>query len=140
MFEAPAHCARRHDQLSADLVETQRGSLAVSPWGPRRPEIEAISERNLFKNSSCYSSDVALNIKDETTDRLARELAALTGQPITTAVREAIRTQLEAIRRRRRLTDDADLYGIIARGRARSIVDDRSEDEILGYDQHGLPV
>lgn len=82
---------------------------------------------------------MALNIKDETTDRLARELAALTGQPITTAVREAIEAQLEAVRRRRRVADDADLLGIIARGRARTTVGGRSEDEILGYDEHGLP-
>lgn len=82
---------------------------------------------------------MALNIKDEATDRLARELAALTGQPITTAVREAIEAQLETVRRRRRVAEDADLLGIIARGRARTTVDDRSEDEILGYDEHGLP-
>ena len=82
---------------------------------------------------------MALNIKDEATDRLARELAAETGQPITTAVREAIEAQLASIRRRRRVTDDQELLGIIARGRARSVVDERSEDEILGYDTHGLP-
>lgn len=82
---------------------------------------------------------MALNIKDEETDRLARELAALTGKPITTAVREAIEAQLEMVRRRRRVNGEPDLVGIITRGRARRTVDDRSEDEILGYDERGLP-
>lgn len=82
---------------------------------------------------------MALNIKDEATDRLARELAALTGQPITAAVRDAIEAQLEVVRRRRRITGDPDLLGIIARGRARTTVDSRSEEQILGYDEDGLP-
>lgn len=82
---------------------------------------------------------VALNIKDEETDRLARELAALTGLPITTAVREAIEQRLASLRRKSRLTGRDDLSDIVARGRARQTVDARSEDEILGYDEHGLP-
>jgi antitoxin VapB len=82
---------------------------------------------------------VALNIEDEETDRLARELAALTGQPITTAVRDAIRAQLAALHRRRRASSGPDLTSIIARGRARRTLDSRPDDEILGYDGHGLP-
>ncbi len=82
---------------------------------------------------------VALNIKDAETDRLARELATLTGLPITTAVREAIEQRLASLRRKGRLADRDDLTEIIARGRARQTADARSEDEILGYDEHGLP-
>ena len=82
---------------------------------------------------------MAINIKDEETDRLARELAALTDKPITTAVREAIEAQLDAVRRRRRAASATDLDGIISRGRARSTLDDRSHEEILGYDADGLP-
>lgn len=82
---------------------------------------------------------MALNIKDEVTDRLARELADETGQSITEAVRDAIEAQLAALRRRRRSGDQADLAAVIARGRARQVVDDRPEDEILGYGDDGLP-
>ncbi|HVL28535.1 MAG TPA: type II toxin-antitoxin system VapB family antitoxin [Acidimicrobiales bacterium] len=82
---------------------------------------------------------MALNIKDARTDRLARELAELTGQPITIAVREAIEAQLAALRRRRRVAPGADLSSIIVRGRARRTLDVGSEDEILGYGEHGLP-
>jgi antitoxin VapB len=82
---------------------------------------------------------MALNIKDEETDRLARELAELTGLPLTTAVREAIEAQLATLRRRRRVAADPDLASIIARGRARRMLDTRPEGEILGFDEHGLP-
>jgi antitoxin VapB len=82
---------------------------------------------------------MAINIKDEETDRLARELATLTGLPITVAVREAVSAQLDALRRRSRLPDQSDLSDIITRGRARRALDDGPEDEILGYGPDGLP-
>lgn len=82
---------------------------------------------------------VALNIKDPETDRLARELAALTGEPITVALREAIRERLAAIRARQRAAAPPALADIIARGRARHMLDTRSEAEILGYAPDGLP-
>jgi antitoxin VapB len=81
---------------------------------------------------------VALNIKDPETDRLARELAELSGLPITTAVREAIEERLAVLRSRARATPPG-LDEIIVRGRARATVDPRPEDEILGYDHRGLP-
>lgn len=84
---------------------------------------------------------MALNIKDPETDRLARELASPTGQPVTTAVREAIVDKLESTRaraasspRRRELLDQ-----VAARGRARPMLNDLTEDEILGDDEHGPP-
>lgn len=83
---------------------------------------------------------MALNIKDPETDRLARELAALTGQPITAAVRDALEDRIAALRRRAVADSGSDLADIIARGRARRVVDDRSHDEILGYGEDGLPL
>lgn len=81
---------------------------------------------------------MALNIKDPETDRLARELAELSGLPITAAVREAIEERLAVLRSRSRATPPG-LDEIITRGRARATVDTRPEDEILGYDNRGLP-
>jgi len=43
---------------------------------------------------------MALNIKDPETDRLARELAAATGESITVAARRAIEERLERVRAR----------------------------------------
>lgn len=80
---------------------------------------------------------MALNIKDDVTDRLARELARLTGESITLALRRAIEERLAVERRRRR--NASDLSDIIRRGRARAILDHRSEAEILGLGEDGLP-
>jgi antitoxin VapB len=41
---------------------------------------------------------MSLNIKDEETHRLARELARITGESMTAAVNEAIRDRLERVR------------------------------------------
>jgi len=41
---------------------------------------------------------MSLNIKDEETHRLARELAKITGESMTAAVNEAIRERLERVR------------------------------------------
>jgi antitoxin VapB len=81
---------------------------------------------------------VPLNIKDPETDRLARELAELSGLPITAAVREAIEERLAILRSRSRAAPPG-IDEIITRGRARATVDTRPEDEILGYDDRGLP-
>ncbi|MGH3586346.1 MAG: type II toxin-antitoxin system VapB family antitoxin [Pseudonocardia sp.] len=82
---------------------------------------------------------MALNIKDPETDRLARELAALTGQPITAALHDAIQEKLAAIRARGAAAAGPGLADIIARGRARRMLDERGDDEILGYGEDGLP-
>ena len=82
---------------------------------------------------------MALNIKDEETDRLARELAAETGLSLTEAIREAVEAQLKALRRKKRLGSGSELSEVIARGRSRSMINTSTEAEILGYDQDGLP-
>lgn len=83
---------------------------------------------------------MALNIKDPETDRIARELAAATGESITVAVRIAMEERLQRVRARRAATDvRAELAAIIERGRRRAVLDDRSPEEIIGYDENGLP-
>ncbi len=83
---------------------------------------------------------MALNIKDDAADRLVRELAAATGESITTAVTVAVRERLERVRgtapaevRKQRLTE------IALRAANRPLLDDRTDEEILGYDESGLP-
>jgi antitoxin VapB len=83
---------------------------------------------------------MALNIKDPAADRLARELAAATGESITVAARVAIEERLARIRHQRRARGPADeLDEILKRGRDRRLLDHRTEDEILGYGPDGLP-
>lgn len=84
---------------------------------------------------------MALNIKDAEADRLARELAATTGETLTEAVLNALRERIERQRRKRPLPRSA--REILKDARLRlarvSIRDNRSADEILGYDEKGLP-
>ena len=83
---------------------------------------------------------MSLNIKDSQTDRLVRELAAETGESLTTAVTVAVRERLERLRgavpRERRREA---LARIADRSAGRPVHDARSADEILGYDSLGVP-
>ena len=81
---------------------------------------------------------MALSIKSDEADRLARELAAATGESITVAVTESIRMRLDATRRARRGLARRLMAISEASGRLPRL-DDRTDDEILGYDEHGLP-
>lgn len=83
---------------------------------------------------------MALSIKDPDVDRLARRLARITGESITEAVHVAVRDRLEREQRRRgKSIDRARIDEIVAKLAALPVVDDRSPDELLGYDERGLP-
>ena len=83
---------------------------------------------------------MALSIKDHEADRLARELAKETGETITQAVTVALRERLARLRRRHRGRRLADELDEIAKRCARlPVLDTRSVEEILGYDERGLP-
>lgn len=83
---------------------------------------------------------MALNIKDPEADRLVRELAAETGESITVAARTAFAERLRRVRAGSTSAGDrARVAEIIRRARSRDVVDERSEEEILGYDDDGAP-
>jgi len=83
---------------------------------------------------------MALNIKHPEADRLARTLARTTGESITEAVLTAIRERLQ------RETGRGDREAVQKNIRAiqRHFMEGRakdapSADEIIGYDEYGLP-
>jgi antitoxin VapB len=83
---------------------------------------------------------MALNIRSPETEALATELARLTGETKTEAVTKAVRDRLERVKRgrqRRPLADELDAIG--KQCAALPVLDSRAPDEILGYDEHGLP-
>ena len=83
---------------------------------------------------------MALNIKDPETDRLARQLAKLTDENITDAVKAALRSQLEREQRRRGKKIDWERLREKQEEIARlPVADQRSADELLEYDERGLP-
>jgi antitoxin VapB len=82
---------------------------------------------------------MALSIKSDEADRLARQVAAAAGETLTDAVVSSLRERLDRLRsaegpsltdRVRRLQQEA---------RDLEIHDARSPEEILGYDGDGLP-
>ncbi len=83
---------------------------------------------------------MALNIKNSEADRLARELADVTGLTITEAVMEAIEEKLQ--REKARRSSDRllrDIGRIRERFTALPILDARDSDDVIGYDEFGLP-
>jgi antitoxin VapB len=82
---------------------------------------------------------MALSIKSEEADRLARDLAATTGESLTDAVTIALRERLERERGRRATNVVIRLRRLSDEVRALPVLDDRPPDDILGYDQSGLP-
>lgn len=87
--------------------------------------------------------DMSLNIKNETTHELVRQLAALTGQSQTSAVEDAVRRRLVELEQQR--SDDE----LERRRRIRAIIrraqqipsTGRTTEEIMDelYDETGMP-
>ena len=83
---------------------------------------------------------MSLNIKDPSTEKSVRELASLTGETVTAAIRRAADERLHRVRRTKSGRSlSAELLAIGARCAALPDMDIRSADEIIGYDEHGLP-
>jgi antitoxin VapB len=83
---------------------------------------------------------MALNIRNAEAERLAAAVARLTGETKTEAVTRALRDRLARLRRERSKRPLADELDEIARHCASLPVrDSRPPDQILGYDEHGLP-
>jgi antitoxin VapB len=83
---------------------------------------------------------MAISLKDRETDRLAREVAALTGETPTQAIRKALAERLERERLRRgQPADLAERLGAIGEHCASlPDFDRRTPNEIVGYDETGM--
>ncbi len=82
---------------------------------------------------------MAILIKDREADQLIRRLAERTGESITDAVKEAVRERLKRVP----LTEDEiaarkrKLAKLVAKAKALATLDDRTADEIIGYNELG---
>lgn len=86
------------------------------------------------------ATQMAINIRNTEVEELVRTLARLTGESKTEAVRRALRDRLTRLRRERAARRLADELDVIAQECAALPVQDRrTADEILGYDDHGVP-
>ena len=81
-----------------------------------------------------------LSFKNDATERLARKVADATGESLTEAIQKALEerwARLSAKRRNRLLASQVE--DLLHRVDALPVLDSRSADEILGYDEHGMP-
>jgi antitoxin VapB len=81
-----------------------------------------------------------LSIKSQKTERLAREIASKTGDSITGSIEKALEEKLDQVNRdrsRRNLMSQLD--EILQRMDRLPVLDSRTPEEIIGYDEHGLP-
>lgn len=81
-----------------------------------------------------------LSIKSAETERLARLVAKKTGETLTAAIEQALRERWERLQHERRETVQVErLLEIADRVASLPVLDNRPDDEILGYDENGLP-
>ncbi|MGN6551775.1 MAG: type II toxin-antitoxin system VapB family antitoxin [Pararhizobium sp.] len=84
---------------------------------------------------------MGMSIRNPEVERLARTLADRRGISMTEAIRQALRHEIAREALVPAASDDARLERMlqIAKGAAKlKVLDNRSDDEILGYDEHGL--
>ena len=82
---------------------------------------------------------MVLSINDPETDRLVRRLAKATGEKFADAVRIAVSERLERVTQRRGKASVDELLALANRVASKPVVDPRTPEEIVGYDEHGLP-
>jgi antitoxin VapB len=83
---------------------------------------------------------VALSIKHDEADQLARALARETGETLTEAVVTALRERLDRVRRPARVKRLlSEIHALKKRVATLPVGAAGSADEIIGYDEHGLP-
>jgi antitoxin VapB len=84
--------------------------------------------------------NMALSIKSIETERLVRQVAAQTGESLTAAIQKSLEERLERLKnqRKRQIVLDQ-LRDILQRVDRLPVLDPRSPDEIVGYDERGLP-
>jgi antitoxin VapB len=84
---------------------------------------------------------MALSIKSPEVERKVRKLAATTGESLTVAISLAVEERLVREERRRENKDAllAEIRAISRHCASLPVLDDRTEDEIMGWDENGLP-
>ena len=80
----------------------------------------------------------SLNIKDPQTHALAAQLAQLTGESLTSAVREAVKERLERVQHRLDKPSKAELRAI-AHEISQTVQRPYEDHATLLYDEYGLP-
>jgi antitoxin VapB len=93
----------------------------------------------VFEVRIAEPNQMPISIKNAETEQLARELAKETGETIT-VIKRSLQDRLQRVRGRRHAKGLLEqVEDILQRMDALPTLDERAEDEILGYDQDGIP-
>ena len=84
-------------------------------------------------------SVIALSIKNAETERLARQVAEEAGESLTQAIERALKERLQRLRQLRRRVVAEKVLDIPRRVDSLPTLDKRPEEDILGYDDQGIP-
>jgi antitoxin VapB len=83
---------------------------------------------------------MALSIRNEKAEQLAREVASETGESLTQAILRALEERLERLRGRKKAVDLVqEIMAISERCKALPDCDPRTPEDILGYGSNGVP-
>lgn len=82
---------------------------------------------------------MAIQLSSPKANTLARKLADATGEDIETAVERAIEERLARVPKRAPHRQRADIDAIFDRLARMPVLDNRSAEEIIGFDRHGVP-
>jgi antitoxin VapB len=83
---------------------------------------------------------MAISVKSADAENLARKLSGLTGESLTAAIVTALRERLERLERAGQQAVVVEQLNTIARRCAElPVLDTRTAEEIIGYDEHGVP-
>jgi antitoxin VapB len=83
---------------------------------------------------------MALSIKNEKVERLTRKVASVTGESLTEAILTALEERWQRLKSKRRSHAlSGQIEDLLRRVDNLPTLNTRSADEIIGYDDHGLP-
>ena len=82
---------------------------------------------------------MAIQLSSPKANTLARRLASATGEDIETAVVRAIEERLARVPKRSSRRQRVEIDAIFDRLARMPVLDNRPAEEIIGFDQHGVP-
>lgn len=127
----PQECGKKRPTSSMGL-----GSLFSRKLGVENHSYQALY---IFVYYGIITA-MAMSIKSIEAERLARELAERTGESLTKAIEIALRERLGRLKEQRRNQIALNqIEEILHRVDQLPVLDARTPEEIVGYDENGLP-
>ena len=127
--------ARRSSSPSLSIVDVIEGCKETTRLGVKSPSWE----RTGITCSGIYNYRMPLSINDPQAEALVKQLTEKTGETSEQVILRSLRERLDRVGNGHTESLAEELDQIGKRCAALPDVDKRSPDEILGYDENGLP-